>query len=171
MFDNKMICQNCRGCCKFKKDKTYFAPIFNKDEINLIKFKGYFIDSFKPHKNSHDVFQIKLIENKKDYSYHVCPYLNENTHICKIYDLRPIDCKIWPLVIMKDCDAKKTLLAYSNSSCKITDKMNSAKLDIYIKELELWFDNANFIDTFRKYPDLIWNYESETIIIKELDIK
>lgn len=164
MFNIKKTCQNCRRCCQFNEDEIYFAPIFTQDEMNLIKSQGYFIDAFKPHKHSHDVFQIKLLAPKN-----VCPYLNENNHLCKIYDFRPPDCKIWPLVVMKDRAAQKTLLAYLNSLCPITNHMNNAAHKQYIKKLEAWFDDSNFIETYRKYPDLIWDYEPDTIIIKVLD--
>ena len=170
MFDSKTSCQNCKGCCKFHKDDLYFAPVFSTEELNLIGSKGYALDSFVSHKNSRNVFQITLIEKEGTEEYYVCPYLNREKHLCEIYNMRPIDCKIWPLIVMRDKNNGKVVLAYSKSSCEITDQLDASKFEMYQKNLLSRLDRMNFIEIFKKYPDLIWEYEPETIIIRELHI-
>ncbi|OGJ46605.1 hypothetical protein A2229_05145 [Candidatus Peregrinibacteria bacterium RIFOXYA2_FULL_33_7] len=168
MFNHKRTCQACKTCCKFEKEDIYFAPIFSKNEIDLLISKGVKKELFKTHKNSKNVLQIKLIKSKENSKIYNCPFLKVKQGLCKIYENRPLDCKIWPLMVMKDKDSPKNFLVYFDYSCKITEQMTKEENEEFLKKLVQWFDESNFIETFKKNPDLIWNFETQAIPIKEI---
>jgi Fe-S-cluster containining protein len=168
MWNIADTCQACRGCCKFKKKDAYFAPLFSREEKEKIEKTTGKKAIFSPYKNSTQVFQIKLVSSLTDKQYDVCPYLDEATHLCGIYELRPADCRIWPMLIMKDRDGKNTRQACFNKEyCPITEKMSAEEIKQYILKLKQYFTENHYDELYRRYPGLVWNYEPDTFFIDE----
>ncbi len=160
----------CRGCCKFKKDEIYFAPKITREEIATIKSNGSYKDVFRPFKKSKKIFQITLIKSGLTKEVFVCPYLNEATQACEIYNFRPFDCEFWPFLLMYDKKKEKILIAHVNKEiCPITDTMNEGEFKNYlIKKLDKLMREKDVINLINKYPELIWDYEPDTFVIKEI---
>ncbi len=158
-------CQSCKDCCKFEEKDAYYAPIFTQEELTKIKDKN---NTFFPFKNSRNIFQIKLIKTKHP-KILACPYLNEETHLCEIYEIRPIDCKIWPFLFMHSENKDKILLAcWDKDACPKTDKMTQEKYNEYLSEQEKELTKMNMPEFIKKNPEYIWDYEPYTITIKEI---
>lgn len=159
------ICQQCRGCCKFEKNEKYFSPVFTKKEIETAK-----IDRKLSKKKSDNVFQIKLIESKFG-DYLVCPLLNEESHLCKIYPNRPMDCKLWPIIFMFDKNKKDVLVScFDKSLCKVIENMSDKEFEEYIKNVFKFIKSNNIIDQLKKHKELIWEYEHDTFVIAKLNL-
>ncbi|MEO0281743.1 MAG: YkgJ family cysteine cluster protein [candidate division WOR-3 bacterium] len=159
------ICQSCRGCCKFKKDEEYFSPVFTKNEIQNAKIKK---KMFK--KKSDNVFQIKLVKSKIG-DYLICPFLDEKTHLCKIYINRPMDCKLWPIIFMFDKKKKDVLIAcFDKSFCKILEKMDEDEFEKYKNNVLEFIKSNKILDQLKEHKELIWDYESDTFVIAKIDL-
>lgn len=160
----------CRACCKFRKDELYFAPKVTKEEISHIKSSGLYKSIFVPFNNSKKVFQIILKPSKLFKDIYVCPYLDEKIHMCGVYKMRPFDCDFWPFILMFDEKKENILIAhYDKNICKITDIMSKIKFKNYLKSsLYKWIKEKKILELVRKYPELIWDYEPDTIILKKL---
>ena len=154
-------CKKCRECCKFEKDEIYFAPLFTRGEIERLKNKA----SFKPYKNSDEIFQIELIKSGPIY---VCPYLNNREHICKIYENRPFDCKIWPFIFMKDKKGNLVLACFHKDMCRVVGNMSDKEFEGYREETMGWLEKSKMVDYIRMHKELAWDYEADTFIIKEM---
>lgn len=171
MWDRKNTCQSCRGCCKFAEDETYFAPLFTKKEVDRIRSEGFPADCFKQHKNHSDVFQVILVRSLKDKHVFVCPYLNEETHLCDIYPIRPIDCKIWPLIMMRTDKSKEYLLGcFHQRVCTRTSELSTEEFAAHLGKLTDWFDKEGFIHHLKETPGLAWEPEPATFPVKTLNL-
>ncbi|MFH0919202.1 MAG: YkgJ family cysteine cluster protein [Fibrobacterota bacterium] len=171
MWDNKDTCQSCRGCCKFRADETYFAPVFTAGEVEQIRAHGKPADGFTPHRGHDDVFQITLVPSALDPTWFVCPYLNEETHLCDIYSVRPTDCRIWPLLMMKDKEGQNTVLGcFHKRLCTRTGHLTEPEFEKHVAGLTAWFDKEDFIRHLRQSPGLAWDYEPDTIHVRTLDL-
>jgi len=167
----KNICQKCRECCVFAEDEKYFAPIFTFDEVKKVLHLGHHKKIFTQYKKFKNIFQIKLIKSKSKKNHFVCPLLNEKKHLCLIYKNRPIDCKIWPLILIKDLDETKNKLVlkrFAKTFCRITKTMPGSEYKIYLKKLLSWFDDEKNKKILKKYSDLAWSQQSGTHYIKKL---
>lgn len=162
----------CRGCCKFEKDEIYFAPKITHEEIARIKSNGLYKKVFNPFNNFKKVFQISLIKSKFSKGIFVCPYLNEDTQGCNIYDIRPFDCEFWPFLLMYDKKREKVLIAHFNKEiCPIIDAASKTQFEDYLnKGLNKWIHEKNISVLISEYPELVWDYELETFIIKEINL-
>ena len=161
---------SCRGCCKFQKDEISFAPKITSDEIASIKSNGSYKPVFIPFKNSKEVFQISLIKSKLTDEILVCPYLDEDTQKCGIYKIRPFDCQFWPFLFMYNENKEKILIAhFDKDACPKNDIMSQKKFNEYlIKNLDEWISKKGLIQLISQYPELIWDFELDTFIIKEI---
>jgi len=160
----------CRSCCKFKKKEVYFAPKITKKEIAKIKSSGLYQPVFVPFKNSEKVFQISLTKSKTSNSTFVCPFLNEKTQLCNIYKIRPFDCAFWPFILMYDKKKNKILVAHvTQESCLITNELSKTEFETYYKKnANKWINKKNITKLTSDYPDLIWDYETNTFVVEEI---
>jgi Fe-S-cluster containining protein len=154
-------CEKCRECCYFEEDERYFAPLFTGTERDAIDLKA----SFKPFKNSDNVFQVELEESGERY---VCPFLNEETHLCRIYKKRPFDCSIWPFLFMKDRDGETVLACFERDMCPDFDKMSDDKFSKLCDAKISWIKQGNILNFLKEHKELVWDYEEDTIIIKKI---
>ena len=159
-------CDKCRGCCKFEKGDEYFSPIFTIEEINKIRKSIKNIPKFNKHKNSKNVFQIELVKSKKE-NLSVCPFLDEDTHLCNIYELRPFDCKLWPFVLTKTKDGKSiTLSCFDKDLCPPFEKSKDKHFEEHKKEvIKLIKSKTNLI---RTHPELVWENEEDTFFVAKV---
>ncbi|MEA2037346.1 MAG: YkgJ family cysteine cluster protein [Nanoarchaeota archaeon] len=155
MQSSKDHCQRCKGCCKFAEDETYFAPIFTKEEKEKVDA------NFKKYKS---IYQIEL---KKQGNIYVCPLL-DNDHLCTIYNMRPFDCKIWPFIFMKDQNNNLVLACFDKDLCPHVEDMSEEEFNQLKNNTLDWIEENNIINFIKKNKDLIWPYEEDTFIIKEI---
>jgi Fe-S-cluster containining protein len=163
-------CQACRGCCKFEADDRYFATLFTDKDIAALKACDRHRDFFAPYRGSSNVFQINLVPSVVGLDIFVCPYLDEAVHLCSIYDIRPFDCRFWPFIFMHDVAKKKVLWAcFEKRICDITKAQTDCQFDQQVKESFSAWSKKHVAERFLlEYPELVWDYEPATFIIKEM---
>ncbi len=162
-------CQDCRGCCYFPEEEQYFAPIFTKEEIETIAKTRKEMPTFKPFRDSANVFKIDIIPSTRKSGQYVCPFLDEKTHLCGVYGVRPFDCKIWPFMFMKDKNGKTVLASFTKDACPITDSFSEKEYDEYKKSILDFINKENGFALLKSHPDLASDYEEETYIIFDAD--
>ena len=163
----KENCQLCKECCKFEADESYFAPLFTKEEIKNIEKQNGKTDFFKNYKNSDNVFQIKLV--KADNNKYVCPFLDGDSHLCKVYSMRPFDCRIWPFIFMKDKKGRSVLACFDKEICSNLKNMKQEEFDKLKENFISWLYASDSLSIVLKNKELIWDYEEDTFIIEEIE--
>ncbi len=162
-------CQDCRGCCYFPEEETYFAPIFTKEEIDIIGKTRKEMPVFKPFRDSTNVFKIDIVHSTRKKGQKVCPFLDEKTHLCGVYAVRPFDCKIWPFMFMKNTDGRTVLASFMKDACPITDSFSTETYDEYKKNIFEFIKKEKGFDLLKTHPDLASDYEEETYIVLSAD--
>lgn len=164
-------CFKCRACCRFDREEKYFAPVFTMEELSKIPDKIKNQANFIPHKKSQNVFQIRLITSFESKNTFVCPFYDEKIQKCRIYLLRPLDCIMWPIILTRSRNPKiininivKTI--YCQSLKNTTGKNKKG----YFNYIEKYLNSDNFLPTIRKYPALVWGYESFARKIGEIKL-
>ncbi|MHA1381881.1 MAG: YkgJ family cysteine cluster protein [Candidatus Helarchaeota archaeon] len=136
-FDFFKICENCQDeeCCK----EPYYAFVAGNEikriseklkgikDINLENFSDFFIFETISYKNKTLRFRtIKKIEGS-------CIFL-KNNRICLIHDVKPFDCKIWP--ITWDYFPEKNKLVIYLGDCPLSRKVPDSWINSTIEEIE-----------------------------------
>jgi len=165
-------CLACKECCKFLEHEKDFAPLFTIDEVKKIKdkvSKSNFSKYFQTYNSSKNVFQIKLVQSKKDKKFYVCPFLNEKNHFCGIYNERPFDCKTWPFMLTKSRDKKSIhLVCFEKCYCPSINNMQNKEFEDYKKYIIKLLTSKKYINLIKKFPDLVWNEEEDFFFIRDM---
>jgi Fe-S-cluster containining protein len=153
-------CLDCMGCCIFDDKDAYLAPHLSKKETELIE--RCFLEKDK------NFYKIKLERYKKNKKLLKCCFLKENDHRCLIYRKRPMECKIWPLVIGKGEKSGSVYLYVVNSDwCPAAVKNKFKNKDI-IKDMCRFIKGKGFIDEIKRGERYVWPVENYYIKIKKL---
>ncbi len=156
-------CKRCQECCRFRENRQYFAPVFTPDEVEAARTAAPTVNAtFKPVDG--DLFQIQLqpaLYPDENYQY-VCPFLDEAGYACTIYEVRPFDCRIWPLIILKIRETGKIMLAhFTGEVCLAMREVSEAELHTYTTEFARYVRGAKFIEFLKLHPGLIWEHHPE----------
>ncbi len=162
------ICQNCKeSCCSYKKDELEYTPTFTKEEVEKIK-KKLGGDYFSPMNKSKTVFDINVIKSEKNPSLYVCPFLDEDTKKCQIYDLRSLDCRLFPFTFVNN-NNKVYLARVDGSVCSHMQNPNPKVIEELKRRVLEFVKKENAIETLKKYPELILDDE-DVVLLEEITL-
>lgn len=165
-MDTIQVCERCRECCRFTKKTLYYATLFTDEEKQRAMATGLSSADFISYRGSRQVFQVRLIPSVKVAGEYVCPLLDEQTHRCRIYEHRPLDCRLWPFFFMRSRNGRGALLAsFRKDFCGITDAMKKKQYESFVRENS---DLAGLLGFINRYPEFIWDYESYTFPVRLL---
>ena len=120
------LCSNCVGksatcCCNPNVDSPMILPkeaetISKNMKINIEEFASK-VDFSKMHNDYtlKDLYQMKRQENSNQ-----CYFYRDNE--CTIYEIRPIDCRIFPYDIKLEKDGNYYLVYYKSNECQIINE-------------------------------------------------
>src|ERR1035441_2067454 len=89
------ICLECPVCCRFPEKQAALSPFFFPDErshAELLKSEGSFREAAPGHAS-----KAQLVACGHGFA---CSFFNPEDHTCRIYGARPLDCSMYPAVIM-----------------------------------------------------------------------
>ena len=101
------VCFQCDVCCRFPEHQSLLRPYFTADEIRQAVARGINPYSFPDHRGS----QVKVIAHPSGEGF-ICPAFDPATHHCRIYDVRPLDCQLYPFVLMWNEQHNTVLLGW-----------------------------------------------------------
>lgn len=120
------LCSNCVGknstcCCDLSVDSPMLLPnevetIFKKMKID----KEEFSNRISLAKMNNDYSLKDLYQMKRGKDNNACYFYRNNQ--CTIYDIRPIDCRIFPYDIKIEKDGNYYLVYYKSDKCQIINE-------------------------------------------------
>ena len=160
-------CVKCQDkCCYFQKEDVYFSPVVTKEEAQCIDRR--FLVKVK---DSSSVYQIRLIKSKLKKGYLVCPFFDEKSTLCLIYKKRPLDCKLWPIVIAYSKKKKKIeIVCAQKNYCPRLKQINKKEFETYKNHVVLSLNKRKIIKRLLQYPETIWNHEKDYFKIGEINL-
>lgn len=156
-------CQRCRECCRFRENRQYFAPVFTGEERDAVQAAApHILTQFIP--IAPDLYQIQLVRAKVDdgvYPY-VCPYLDEDAYACSVYEVRPFDCRIWPMIVMRIRETGKIMLGhFTGGVCLGLKEVPEADFALYKEQFTQYARTEKFVAFLKAHPRLIWDHQAE----------
>lgn len=101
------VCFRCDVCCRFPEQDSTLRPYFTEEEIRQAVTHGISPSSFPDHRGS----QIQVVRNPNDEGF-LCPAFDPVTQHCRIYEVRPLDCQLYPFALMWDAQHEKVVLGW-----------------------------------------------------------
>jgi uncharacterized protein len=141
------FCLKCQICCRFPKKPTIWQPRLSQEETIFFRnqngLKGHIAKG-----------AVKL---KAAGSFFCCEFFNGKKNSCKIYKLRPLDCRLYPFVLLR---AKNKIFLAAHLICPfIAENIRSRKLERYADYLKKVFAGKDFKLLIKTSPAFIQSYK------------
>lgn len=154
-------CFECKTCCKYSKELKEYGPILTLEEMNKVIKKLNNKNDFKKHNGSKNVFRIKLKKSNTEKNTYTCPLLVEETQECKIYDIQPLHCELWPFTITRDKHNSINIFCYEKSNCPCLEELKEGEFENYKKYIIEMLNSEKYKKLLKEYPALAWPEEED----------
>jgi Fe-S-cluster containining protein len=154
-------CFSCRGCCVFHAADSPWRPYFSEPEIERSIAAGISADAF-PERQGGRIRTVPMGDRVR------CPALDPATHACTIYPIRPLDCQLYPFVLIWDADRKQVSLGLHEACPFAQETDGRTQLAEQVKTLVHLFQTDQMIKTVLANPDCIMTANIETVSLSPL---
>jgi Fe-S-cluster containining protein len=159
------ICLECPVCCRFPEKQASLSPFFFPEERNQaqsIKSKGSFRESALSAAS-----KAELVACGHGFA---CSFFNPEDHTCQTYEARPLDCSMYPAVVMESKDHQKVLLGADTKCPALSRPSVTAKLQKYLDSIQRYLESTTLSSLIRKYPQFISEFQEEVVEVRELSL-
>jgi len=159
------VCLACSGCCRFAGAQSVWGPFFLFDEIRYLTEAGLVPSCLFTHPDyaAGRGAWINLVEADGEF---LCPCLDTDRHTCRIYAHRPLDCRLYPFILVRE-DAGIVLAV--DEKCPYAQKEGQTPVFkehvAYLTQLLSGPQGAAFL---RANPDIIQDYPSDYRVLHVL---
>ncbi len=174
------VCLTCDVCCRFPEQDSFLRPFFTRSEIQQAVEHG--INSkFFPNR---DGCQVEVVSNPSGEGC-VCPAFDSQTSHCRIYEVRPLDCQIYPFALMWDRQHQMILLGWDSkcpfllppthehqipldvSSLPVLPSLPSEMMEV-ANHLALQLEDGELQSRVVEHPHLVTPFQSDVVILQPL---
>lgn len=136
MFDIKQFtpqetCLKCDGCCRFAKRRSIWQPAFLDPEVKMV-FKDFAQEEMFSSAN-----KANLLSYKDSF---ICAFFDSAENKCKIYKIRPLECRLYPFLINK---TKETIYLAVDLKCPFAKDKSEDKI---------FKDYVDYLNNFLSLP-------------------
>jgi hypothetical protein len=135
-------CLRCRVCCRYPQRDSPYAACFCADEIQPAIEAG--IDErFFCLANRGLAQRIDLVYNQGSFS---CPAFSLQENRCKIYPFRPLDCRLYPLMINYNQTGDCVVLSLDENCPFLQSQLSRERLNAYILEIKELLEDSQITE-------------------------
>ena len=153
----KSDCATCKFCCSFRRTSLWETPIFSEADLSKLK-ELYPTAKFRPAENcgnSNNSYTFDISDQYKTNDPEEeapCPFLDPNRGCTLPADLKPFECKIWPLRAVRQPDA--SLAVALTPTCPAINKVPLQK----VRDLAASGLGQKILDYAANHPDMVKEY-------------
>jgi len=155
MFDIRQFipqdfCLNCKGCCRFRDKESIWQPSILDEEVKAITKDNAAKEAVSP---------FKTIKSFPFEDYYICSFLDVENNHCKIYKMRPWECRLYPFLINK---AGGAIYLSVDLRCPfITDKLGKKEFKDYLNYLINFLSLPVVSFMIKQNPHIFTDYSKE----------
>jgi len=155
-------CLACDVCCRFLDSKSPFAPIFTDEEYGKALSSGLLENQFSITSDGSS----RQIQLKSHQDMFICPAFDPKTQHCTIYRDRPLDCQIYPFMLMWSADYQSVLLVVDRLCPYTENQIQDSQFKTYIDEM------VEFLESIKKNIaqnySLVSHFQEDVIVVRQL---
>jgi hypothetical protein len=175
------VCFRCEVCCRFPEHDSLLRPYFTADEIQQAVTHGVTPSSFPDHRGS----QVEVVPHPTDEGF-LCPAFDPVTHHCRIYEVRPLDCQLYPFALMWN-EQRNTVLFGWDTLCPFL--LEQALGDTPLKGEEpprstleppmalmeqaravaAYLESEDVLNTLAAHPRLVTPFQPDVVVLQHLE--
>jgi Fe-S-cluster containining protein len=143
----KDYCFSCQGCCRFnQEDSIWFPHLLEEEKKRLGK--------------------IRALADPQQGNF-ICAFLNKESNKCRIYNLRPFECQLYPFVFNRNNN--KVFLAVDLNCTFIKENPRNQEFKDYVQRLTDLISSPSVLNILKNNPQLIQTYEG-VLALAAIDI-
>lgn len=163
------VCLACDVCCRFPEADSFLRPFFTGDEIRAAIGRGLPSSAFRDPAGC----QIEVEPHPAGEGY-ICPAFDAETHHCRIYEVRPLDCRLYPLAVMWDQAHREVLLgwdlkcpAHFDSQAGLSEQPRFRE---YVAETARYLEQEAVLAMFERHPSLVTRFQEDVVVLQSLPV-
>lgn len=147
-FASSKFCLECRGCCIFK-DSLWPPHLLAEEKQALAKNE---------------------VRTREKGDCLVCEFLIMKKHKCRIYGKRPLECRLYPFLLVRTDDDVCGLAAHL--ACPyVQDKLDTEEFDAYVAYLiGDWLNGDKVCKTLKEDKQIFRSYPKNELKLLREDI-
>lgn len=161
-FVPSSACFRCDVCCRFPEPDSFLRPYFTEREITEAVASGLAAECFSDGVGC----QITLVPHPAGEGY-LCPAFDSATSRCRIYESRPLDCRLYPFALMWDAARERVLLGW-DSKCPFMRDAVPASIAAHAERVATWLNSEDVCGTLARHPRLIGRFQDDVVVLREL---
>lgn len=158
------LCLRCDVCCRFPERESFLRPYFTAQERDRAIASG--LDpALLPEAAGG---KIRLVPHPTGEGY-ICPAFDPTTQYCRIDDVRPLDCRLYPLALMRDEEGHAQVLGLDSKCPYVQDAAQESRLKSYARRVTRLLGEPVLADVLSKNPGLVNRYQDDVRPIGKVD--
>ena len=142
-------CLSCLGCCRYNSNSSIWAPALLDEEKKLLGLE-----------------RLEPVVYRQAY---ICCFLNPETNLCKIYNRRPWECRLYPFLL--NSHNNKIYLSLDLNCPDIKDRTNTRGFRSYVNYLIQYLRRPSVVNILTKNRLVFHSYPVGAVInLAELEI-
>jgi uncharacterized protein len=155
-------CLQCDVCCRFPDPDSVLRPYFTEDEISRALAGGIEATAFSNRHGS----QVILNPEPRGEGY-LCPAFDAATATCRIYEQRPFDCQLYPLVLMWNKPHNQILLGW-DTKCPFMREAIPDEIQRHAERVMALLDQPGIRGHLIAHPRLIGRFQEDVMVLAPL---
>ena len=151
------VCLKCKGCCRFNDMNSVWAPcLLDEDIQNLL---------------DRDIPSAVISIDKRLLSIpvegaatYLCPFLGSDGNKCKVYDIRPFECQLYPFLL--SVRNKKINLTIDLNCPYASEMVNKKEFKDYMEYLTAYLNSPAQVELLKENPHILQAYEDVLDIVE-----
>jgi Fe-S-cluster containining protein len=182
------ICLSCDVCCRFPEADSFLRPYFTAEEVRYAVARGIDPQHFPNPAGG----QVAVVPNPAGDGY-FCPAFDPSTSYCRIYDVRPLDCQLYPFTVMWSRDGAEVVLGWDAKCPFLQPGVRREALGVrrepggereaplprtlhaspftiqsYAERIARLVEREEYLDTFIEHPALVARFQDDVTVIRVL---
>ncbi|MCS6897927.1 MAG: phosphatidylglycerol lysyltransferase domain-containing protein, partial [Nitrospira sp.] len=157
-------CSRCDVCCRFPSADSFLRPYFTDQEIIEAERRGLCRDYFPDRSGS----QVNLVRDPQGEGY-VCPAFDTVSARCRIYEARPLDCRLYPLALMWDEAHEQVVLGW-DTKCPYLRETIPADIAAYAEQVARWLEAEPYLETIAAHSRLVGPFQDDVVVVRSLPL-
>lgn len=155
-------CLTCEVCCRFPEEDSFLRPYFTAEEITRAVALGIDPSCFPNPKGS----QIALVPHPSGEGF-TCPAFEVETSRCRIYDQRPLDCRLYPYAVMWGSETDQVVLGW-DSKCPFMADAPRREIEDMADRMAMMLQQDETSYMVSQHPRLIGRFQDDVVILRPL---
>ena len=148
------ICLKCDVCCRFADPGSDRVPFFLPEELEQLP---------PAERSTTPVSSVSPEESGCR-----CPFFESTTHECRIYGHRPLDCQLYPFLLLWNPSHSRVLLGLDTQCPFVQDLAQTRAILDYGEEVQAFLEKREQAQRLARNPGIVGEAGEETLLLHPL---